>query len=318
MGTADDPPSPFLGSAAENGDSGTEAESAFDSQKSICPFCGVGCGIRHGNRDKATGWAGSVNRRGEVCPKGVAAFEPVRSADRLVRPLVYESGTHVTAPWDEALDRLESGIRTAVDEHGPEAVACFASSSCTNEENYLVQKIARALGTNNIDNCARLCHASTVAAMVERFGAGAMTNTLEDVGEADVFLVCGANPAAQHPIAFQSYLAPAVDDGTTLLHVDPRETETTSKADVHLPVTPGYDIPLLNAMAKVVVGEGLVDEAFLDDRADGREAFEAHLEDVDVEANAREAGVDPDDLREAARAYGEADRAAAFTGMGMS
>ncbi|EMA41778.1 formate dehydrogenase subunit alpha [Halobiforma nitratireducens] len=334
MGTADEPPSPFLGASetgsasdssdeaeAESGSgsgSGSESAFEFDSRKSICPFCGVGCGVRHGNGDKATGWEGSVNRRGEVCPKGVAAFEHVRSEDRLVRPLVYESGTHVTAPWDEALDRLESGLREIVDEHGPEAVAFFASSSCTNEENYLVQKIARALGTNNVDNCARLCHSSTVAAMVERFGAGAMTNTLEDVGDADVFLVCGANPAEQHPIAFQSYLAPAVDDGTTLIHVDPRDNETTGEAAVHLPVTPGYDIPLLNAMAKVIVEEELVDETFLEERVAGREAFEAHLEDVDVEANAREAGVDPADLREAARAYGDADRAAAFTGMGMS
>ncbi|APW96335.1 formate dehydrogenase subunit alpha [Halobiforma lacisalsi AJ5] len=310
MGTADDPPSPFLGSDPDPPE--------FESSKSVCPFCGVGCGIEHANGDKATGWKGSVNQRGEVCPKGVAAFEPVRHEKRLVRPLVRESGTHVVAPWEEALERIEAGVREVVDEHGPESVAFFASSSCTNEENYLVQKIARALGTNNVDNCARLCHSSTVAAMVERFGAGAMTNTLEDVGEADAFLVCGANPAEQHPIAFQSYLSPAVDDGTTLIHVDPRENATTAEADVHLPVTPGYDIPLLNAMAKVVVEEELVDEAFLDERAEGRAAFEAHLEDVDVEANAREAGVDPDDLRAAARAYGEADRAAAFTGMGMS
>ena len=300
-------------------DAGDSSTATLRARKSICPFCGVGCGIEYDDRsDRATGWQASVNERGEVCPKGVAAFEPVRHEDRLATPLVREHGTVVTAPWDEALSRIGDGIGAVVEEHGPDAVAFFSSSNCTNEENYLVQKIARALGTNNVDNCARLCHSSTVAAMVDRFGAGAMTNTLEDVTDADVFLVCGANPAAQHPIIFQSYLAPAITDGTTMIHVDPRENKTTKRADVHLPVTPGYDIPLLNAMAKIILEEDLVDEAFLEDRVEGREALEAHLADVDVDANASEAGVDPADLREAARTYGEADRAAAFTGMGMS
>ncbi|MEF8908225.1 MAG: molybdopterin-dependent oxidoreductase, partial [Haloarculaceae archaeon] len=205
-----------------------------------------------------------------------------------------------------------------VDEHGADALAFFASSNCTNEENYLFQKLARVLGTNNVDNCARLCHSSTVAAMSERFGVGAMTNTLEDLTEADCYLVTGANPAEQHPIIFRSYLLPAIREGTDLIHVDPRATDTTDAADLHLPVRPGYDIPLLNAMCTVVLEENLVDEAFVDERTEGVDALRDHLADVDVDANAEAAGVDPDDLREAARAFARADRAAAFTGMGMS
>ncbi len=259
-----------------------------------------------------------MNTRGEICPKGAAAWEVVEHDDRLRQPLVRESGTLVTAPWGEALGRVETAVRDIVDEHGADALAFFASSNCTNEENYLFQKLARVLGTNNVDNCARLCHSSTVAAMSERFGVGAMTNTLEDLTEADCYLVTGANPAEQHPIIFRSYLLPAIREGTDLIHVDPRTNDTTDAADLHLPVRPGYDIPLLNAMCTVVLEENLVDEAFVDERTEGVDALRDHLADVDVDANAEAAGVDPDDLREAARAFARADRAAAFTGMGMS
>lgn len=288
-------------------------------EESICPFCGVGCGITYNEATgKGTGWKGPVNTKGEICPKGAAAFEPVESDDRLTQPLVRENGQLVTAPWEEAIDRVVEGFQHILEEDGAEALGFFASSNCTNEENYLFQKLARILGTNSVDNCARLCHSSTVAAMSERLGAGAMTNTLDDVGEADVFLVTGSNPAEQHPVAFRSYLLPAIKDGTAMIHIDPRENATTDAADIHIPVTPGYDIPVLNAIAKVIVEEGFVDEDFCAERVDGFEEFREHLESVDVEENAELAGVDPETIREAARAYGEADKGAAFTGMGMS
>jgi formate dehydrogenase alpha subunit len=289
------------------------------SSESICPFCGVGCGIEYNPKSgKTTGWKGPVNTRGEVCPKGAAAWEIVDHEDRLTRPLVREDGDLVATSWETALDRIESSFSRILDEAGPDALGFFASSNCTNEENYVLQKLARALGTNNVDNCARLCHSSTVAAMGERFGAGAMTNSLDDLREADVYLVAGANPAEQHPIIFRSYLLPAIRDGTELIHIDPRETDTTREASRHLPVKPGFDIPLCNAMAKVIVEEGLVDSTFVADRVDGLERFRESLESVDIEENARRAGVDPTALRAAARTYAEADRAAIFTGMGMS
>ncbi|MFB6353038.1 MAG: formate dehydrogenase subunit alpha [Halobacteriales archaeon] len=297
----------------------SETARTYEPRKSICPFCGVGCGVIY-NEDtgKATGWEAPVNTRGELCPKGVAAFEPGEHDDRLTQPLVREDGHLVTASWEEALGRVVDAVERTVDEHGPDALAFFSSSNCTNEENYVLQKLARALGTNNLDNCARLCHSSTVTAMAERFGAGAMTNTLDDLLEADVYLVTGSNPAEQHPVIFNSYLGQAIQDGTTLLHVDPRENKTANAADIHLPVSPGYDIPLLNAMAKVVVEEGLVDEGFVEARTEGYDDYVAVLDGVDVEENAELAGVDADALREAARTYGAADRAAIFTGMGMS
>jgi formate dehydrogenase major subunit len=288
------------------------------AEQTVCPYCGVGCTIEHAGNGKAAGTAGPVNTKGEVCPKGVAAFDVVAHEDRLTEPLVRESGQFVTAPWDTALARVADELGEIVDEHGPDAVEFFASSNCTNEENYVFQKLARMLGTNNVDNCARLCHSSTVAAMSDRLGAGAMTNTLDDLSETDCLLVTGANPAEQHPVIFRSYFLPAVRDGATLIHVDPRETATTDAADIHLGVRPGYDIQLLNSMAKVVLDEGLVDESFVGERTTGHADLTAHLDGVDVETGAEAAGVDPETLREAARTYAEADSAAIVTGMGMS
>ena len=297
----------------------SEADRTVEARDSVCPFCGVGCRLSYAERTGgATGAPGPINTDGEICPKGAAAFDMVTHEDRLTKPLLRTDDGLVTASWAAALDRIEAQVGEIVATHGPDAVGFFASSNCTNEENYTLQKLARILGTNNVDNCARLCHSSTVAAMQDRLGAGAMTNTLEDLGEADAFLVTGANPAEQHPVAFRSYLLPAIRDGATLIHVDPRENDTTQAADIHLPVRPGHDIPLLNAVAKVLIEEELVDEAFLDRRTEGFEAFRASLADVDVGEQAALAGVDEEDLRAAARAYGEADRAAAFTGMGMS
>ena len=288
-------------------------------RESICPYCGVGCGITYDPESgKAAGWNGPVNTRGEICPKGAAAGEIVAHEDRLTTPLVRDGDSFVPVSWATALENIVATFSEIVETDGPDALAFFASSNCTNEENYVLQKVARALGTNNVDNCARLCHSSTVAAMGERFGAGAMTNTLDDLREADAYLVAGANPAEQHPIIFRSYLLPAVRDGAELIHVDPRENDTTRAATHHLPVKPGFDIPLLNAVSKVILEEGLTDEAFLETRVDGVEAFTEFFDSVVVDDNARLAGVDPADLRAAARAYAEADRAAIFTGMGMS
>jgi formate dehydrogenase alpha subunit len=295
------------------------SDRTFTPRETICPFCGVGCGLTYdASREKATGWHGAVNRRGELCPKGVAAFDVVDHPERLTRPLVRESDDLVEVTWEEAFARIEAAVAETLADVGPEGLFWFASSKCTNEENYVLQKTARLLGTNSVDNCARLCHASTVAAMAERFGAGAMTNTLDDVVEAEVFFVVGANPAENHPIIFSSYLLPAIKQGTKMVHVDPRANATTKAADYHLPVRPGTDVLLLNALSKVVLDEGLTDEGFLAERVTGREVFESHLAALDVDEAAREAGVDADDLRAVARLVGEADGCAFFTGMGMS
>ncbi|WP_266080249.1 formate dehydrogenase subunit alpha [Haladaptatus caseinilyticus] len=289
-----------------------------DREKSICPFCGVGCGVVLDDSGKGRGWKAAVNRRGELCPKGVAAYDVLGHDDRLTEPQVRDGDEFVTVSWETAFSRIEREFDRIVDEHGPDALGFFASSSCTNEENYVFQKLARVLGTNNVDNCARLCHSSTVAAMQSRFGAGAMTNTLNDLVDADCFLVWGSNPAEQHPIIFSSYLAPAVNRGATMVHIDPRKNRTTELAEYHLPVKPGYDIPLLNSICAVIFEEGLADEDFLWKRVSEVAQFRTFVSHVDVDTSAKLAGVAPDDVREVARIYASADRAAAFTGMGMS
>ncbi|MCL9818045.1 formate dehydrogenase subunit alpha [Natronocalculus amylovorans] len=286
---------------------------------SICPYCGVGCGLTvNKETHKAGGWKAPVNKRGEICPKGAAAFEMVTDEGRLTTPLAKDGDSFVPISWDDAFDRIESEFSAIFNEHGPTALSFFASSNCSNEENYVLGKLARSLGTNNIDNCARLCHSATVAAMRDRFGTGAMTNSLEDLTESDVYLIVGANPAVNHPIIFRSYLLPAIRKGTKVIHIDPRETDTTRPATHHLPVKPGYDIPLLTAIAATIVQEGLHDTSFIDARLHNVDDELAWLRAVDIDEHASLAGVDPEPVRSAARLYARADRAAIFTGMGMS
>ena len=157
-----------------------------------------------------------------MCPKGAAAFDFVDHEDRLTQPLVREDGELVPASWEEALDRVESELGGIVDEYGADAIGFFASSNATNEENYVYQKLARMLGTNNVDNCTRMCHASTVWALRTSLGAGAMTNSMADLREeADVLWIQGANPGEQHPIANSQYFRQAVLEGATVIQVDP-------------------------------------------------------------------------------------------------
>ena len=294
------------------------ADREVNPRQSVCPYCGVGCSLAYEGEGSTTGREGPINEAGQLCPKGAAAGEMVTDGDRLIRPLVRESGYLVTASWSEAFDRIEQAIGDIVEADGPDAMAWLASASGTNEENYLLQKLARATGTNNVDNCARLCHASTVTALEERFGTGAMTNTLDDLEAAETLLIVGANPADQHPVAFRHYVQPALREGATLVHIDPRANATTEAADHHLPVRPGQDIPLLNAMAAVIDRAGQADERFMAERTTDLARYRAQLGAIDVEASADRAGVEPAALRAAAMAYGGADRAAALTGMGLS
>jgi formate dehydrogenase major subunit len=285
---------------------------------SVCPFCAVGCRVRYdADSGRARGVTGAaVNRRGELCPKGVAAFDGL-DEDRLTEPLVRRDGTLEPASWTEAYDRIEAGFGGVLDEHGPDALAFLGAPHCTNEENYLFQLLARALWTNNVDNRARLCHDATAAAMEARLGSVGMTNTLADLAAADAFLVIGSNPAARQPVAFDSYVRPAVDDGATLVHVDPRANETTRLADHHLAPRPGADALVVALLIDTVLREGLTDERFVTERTTGFAAFTASMADFDARRAAGRAGVDLGAVREAARAFGRADRAAVIAGTGV-
>jgi formate dehydrogenase alpha subunit len=295
-----------------------------DAVKTICPYCGVGCGLKLKPGEEP----GSVNfqpwfdapvNEGALCVKGSAAVQHVDHEDRLMEPLIKEDGEFREATWEEALERVVEGLESVRENYGPKAAGFFASSQVMNEENYLMQKLARRYGSNNIDNCTRLCHASTVAALRDSLGTGAMTNSMADLKEdADVYWIQGANPAEQHVIGHSKYFKQAANEGTTVIQVDPHENKTTESADVHLQVKPGTDIPLLNIVLKTILDEELYDEEFIGERTKGFETIETELADFDVEEAAETAGVDAEKIKKAARTFAEGDNGAIFTGMGMS
>ncbi|WP_336037611.1 formate dehydrogenase subunit alpha [Halobacterium yunchengense] len=299
--------------------------------KTICPYCGVGCGIQVDPGDEPADmrfmpWGDAPVNEGRVCIKGGAATEVVDHEDRLTEPLIREDGEFREATWDEALSRVVDEMSRIREEYEPDAMGFYGSSKTMNEENYLVQKLARRYGTNNVDNCTRMCHASTVWALRTSLGMGAMTNSMADLEEAaDVFWIHGANPGEQHPIANSQYFRQAVLEGATVIQVDPHANKTTRSFEIqetdrhmHLQVEPGTDIPLLNVVLKTVLENDWVDEEFLAERTEGFEHLEETLADFDKEAAAEECGVPLEDIELAAEKYAKANNAAIFTGMGMS
>ncbi len=295
--------------------------------KTICPYCGVGCGIAVTEDRRFAPWGDAPVNEGRICIKGGAAMEVVEHEDRLTEPQIRgDDGDLHAATWDEAYDRVVSEMERIRAEHGPDAMGFFGCSKATNEENYLLQKLARRYGTNNVDNCTRMCHASTVYALRRSLGTGAMTNSMQDLMEsADVLWIQGANPAEQHPIANSVYFRQAVLDGATVIQIDPHANKTTRSFDIegtdrhlHLQSNPGSDIPLLNVVLKTVLENGWVDEEFVAERTEGVDHLVETLADFDTEEAARVCGVRLEDIERAAEVYATAENATIFTGMGMS
>ncbi|RQH03527.1 formate dehydrogenase subunit alpha [Natrarchaeobius oligotrophus] len=304
--------------------------------KTICPYCGVGCGIQVQQGEEPGDvqfrpWGDAPVNEGRICIKGGAATEVVDHEDRLTDPLIREGGEFREASWEECYEYVVDELERIREEYGPDAMGFFGSSKTMNEENYLLQKIARRYGTNNVDNCTRMCHASTVWALRTSLGAGAMTNSMRDLREeADVFWIQGANPGEQHPIANSQYFRQAVLEGATVVQVDPHANKTTRSFEIddtdrhqHLQLNPGTDIPVLNAVIKTILEKhedeaGWIDEAFVEERTEGFEHLKETLEDFDKEAAAEECGLSLEEIERAAETYASADNAAIFTGMGMS
>ena len=309
-----------------------------DPVKTICPYCGVGCGIQVNQGDEPGDvqfmpWGDAPVNEGSICIKGGAATQVVDHEDRLTDPLIKEDGEFREATWEEAYGYIVEEMSRIRGEYDPDAMGFFGSSKTMNEENYLLQKLARRYGTNNIDNCTRMCHASTVWALRTSLGAGAMTNSMADLEEkADVFWIQGANPGEQHPIANSQYFRQAVLEGATVIQVDPHANKTTRSFEIdetdrhmHLQLEPGTDIPLLNVVIKTILEKheeepdaGWIDEAFIEERTEGFDHLAETLEDFDKEAAAEQCGVPLEDLELAAEKYAMSNNAAIFTGMGMS
>jgi formate dehydrogenase major subunit len=290
--------------------------------RTTCPYCGVGCELEAGTRDGRIveirpALDAPVNR-GHLCSKGRYAHAYVHAPDRVTRPMIRGNAEWNEVSWDEALGFLAGELRRILDEHGPRAVGVLGSARATNEENYLAQKLARvALGTNNVDSCARVCHAPTAAAMGAILGTGAATNSFADIELARTFLLVGTNTTENHPIV-GARIKQAKLRGANLVVVDPREIELARYADLHLPVRPGANVLLLNALAHVVITEGLVDEDFASDRVDGLDDYREFITQFAPERVAAECGVEPETVRAAARLVAQ-DRPALFVhGLGAT
>ncbi len=286
-----------------------KAEAAAEQRvDSLCPYCGVGCQLTYRVRDNAivgvNGRDGPANH-GRLCVKGRFGYDYVRHAQRLTRPLIRKPGSAKSvdntladfreASWEEALDFAADGLKRILARDGKAALAGFGSAKGSNEEAYLFQKLVRVgFGSNNVDHCTRLCHASSVAALLEGLGSGAVSNPVADVAHADVIVVIGANPTVNHPVA-ATWMKNAVERGATLIVMDPRETELARHAKYALQFKPDSDVALLNAIANVIVSEGLIDERFIAERTEGFEAFRANVLAATPEARAAETLVYLDD-----------------------
>lgn len=307
---------------------------------SVCPYCGVGCQLTYhvsdGKIQHVEGIAGPANE-GRLCVKGRFGFDYAHSPERLTRPLIRRADAPKDplsierrnwhelfreASWDEALDAAAAGFQramastTARGRQGP--VAGFGSAKGTNEEAYLFQKLIRtAFATHNVDHCTRLCHASSVAALMEGLGSAVVTNPLRDVQHADFVLLIGANPAQNHPVG-ASWIKNATRRGMKLVLADPRRTELARHAWKHLGFQPGSDVALLNALLHTIVFEGLTDPAYIEAHTLDFAQLKAHLIDFSPEAMAPVCGIDAPTLREVARAYAKAKNSMILWGMGIS
>ena len=304
---------------------------------SLCPFCGVGCQMTYhvtGNRIQYVEGRDGPANRGRLCVKGRFGFDYAASRERLRVPLVRKPGAAKQpgfgrvppdwrdqfreATWEEALDLAGGGLVRLRDAHGPSALAGFGSAKGSNEEAYLFQKLVRTgFGTNNVDHCTRLCHASSVAALLEGIGSGAVSNPVSDVLKADVVFVIGANPTVNHPVA-ATWIKNAVARGTRLVVADPRRTELARHATHVLQFRSDTDVALLNAMLHTIVAEGLVDHDFVAARTAGFEALREQVASYSPEAMAPVCGIDAATIREVARLYARSRASMILWGMGIS
>jgi len=304
---------------------------------SVCPYCGVGCLLTYHVKDekivRVEGRDGPSNH-GRLCVKGRYGFDYVSHRERLTTPLVRRDGVAKDpdmvvdpadpwavfreASWEEALDRAADGLRRIRDEHGQRALAGFGSAKGSNEEAYLFQKLVRTgFGNNNVDHCTRLCHASSVAALLEGIGSGAVSNQVADVARAEVIVVIGANPTGNHPVA-ATFMKNAVESGKTLVVLDPRRTDLARHARYFLQFEPDTDVALLNAMMHTIIEEGLYDRQFVEARTEDFDLVRENVKGYSPEEMAPICGIPAETIREVARVYATSEGSIIFWGMGIS
>ncbi|MEJ2148726.1 MAG: formate dehydrogenase subunit alpha, partial [Chloroflexota bacterium] len=299
--------------------------------RSTCPYCGVGCQVDLSVKDehiiRVEAPFDAAPNYGMLCVKGRFGMDYATHPSRLKTPLIRantDEPRHVPsvwreASWDEALDLVAERLGGIVKAYGGDAIATYACAKATNEDNYLFQKLVRAvLGTNNVDHCARLCHAGSVTGLQLAIGSAAMSNSIAEMEHLDTFIITGSNTAETHPV-ISNFLKRAVrKNGAKLIVIDPRQVEMTDFATLWLRQRPGTDVAVWQAMAHVVVHEKLYDEAFITTRTEGFNEYVESLEDATPEWAEAITGVPAEDIREAARLYAKAGSAAVYWGMGIS
>jgi len=305
--------------------------------QSLCPFCGVGCQVNYhvhdGNIVYAEGANGPANEN-RLCVKGRFGFDYIHHPHRLTVPLIRLPNvpknlndqvdpanpfTHFReATWEEALDVAANGLKKIRDEVGPKALAGFGSAKGSNEEAYLFQKLVRTgFGSNNVDHCTRLCHASSVAALFEGLASGAVSAPFSAAKDAEVIIVIGANPTVNHPVA-SSFIKNAAKKGSKLIIMDPRKQTLSRHAYKHLAFKNGADVAMLNAMINTIITEGLTDDQYIAGYTEGFEELKERIQDFTPEKMAPICGIDAQELREVARLYATAKSSIIFWGMGIS
>ncbi|MBN2681813.1 MAG: formate dehydrogenase subunit alpha [Bacteroidales bacterium] len=294
--------------------------------QTTCPYCGVGCQIelyiQDGKIVRSTGVEGLSPNDGRLCIKGRFGYDFVQSPERLTKPLIKKNGIFEEASWDEALDLIATKFNKIKDQFGPDAIAGYSSAKCTNEDNYIFQKMMRvAFGTNNMDYCTRLCHASTVTAMLRAIGDGAGSNSIEDFETTDCLFVTGNNIIETHPIT-ATYVKRGAAKGQKIIVCDPRWTPLVKYAKIWLQPKLGTDVALLNGLIHIIIKEDWVDYDFIKSRVErGLEAFEELkklVENYTPEEVEKITSVPAEKLYEAAKMYANAPTAMIATGMGMS
>ena len=288
-----------------------------------CSYCGVGCSLNVNTKDGRVvniepNPQGSANV-GHACVKGRFAHQFAHSRDRLTSPLIRQpDGSFRKASWDEALTLIATKFTEIKQKYGPQGFAAISSSRCTNEENYLMQKFARVvMGTNSIDNCSRVCHSPSAYALNNALGTGAGTNSFQDVHLSDVLMIVGANPTEAHPV-FGSRMRQAVLAGCKLIVLDPRNTELARWADIHIPLKPGSNVAVINALQHVLIFENLIKPDFIAKHAEGFDALKKELAGCTPEWASKIAGINPDLIRRAARLYASGKAAQILWGLGVT
>jgi len=304
---------------------------------SACPYCGVGCLLTFNVSNErimyVDGRDGPANLS-RLCVKGRYGFDYVHNPLRLTKPLIRRADAPKSpalippeqvskffreASWEEALDLAAAGLRRIRDEHGPNALAGFGSAKGSNEEAYLFQKLVRTgFRTNNVDHCTRLCHASSVAALLEGIGSGAVSNQVADgTADSEVIVVIGARPTVNHPVA-ATFMKNAAKEGKKLIVIGPQLTELARYATHYLQIRPGSDVALLNALMNVIVSEGLQNDAYIAEHTEGFEALRKKVLQYTPEKMSAICGIDPEKIREVARLYAKSKGSIIFWGMGIS